>query len=134
MIREISRSEFLAAPDTFEHGPCLALAAVVGASQSEAAVLEGWSALCARLTGTGARVGSRAFVALVQDSELTARRAIAAFSEHEAAHTSWCFVAAPASALCNPLPALKEVEWRAHKGGPGQGAAALSVIEAPSVL
>jgi hypothetical protein len=97
-------------------------------------VLEGWSSLCAQLSGTGARVGFRAFVALVQDSEHSARSAIAAFSDHEAAHTSWCFVAAPVRALCNPLPALKEVEWRAHKGSPGQGASALSVIEAPGAL
>jgi hypothetical protein len=134
MIHEVSRLDFLVAPDTFERGPCLALAAVAGDTQVESTVLEGWSSLCALLSGTGTRVGFRAFVALVQDSEVAARSALAAFSERSNDKAAWRFVAAPVYSSSNPLEVLKEVEWRAHKGNPGHGVSALSVIEVDSAV
>ena len=134
MIREVAASDFLAAPGAFEASPCIALAAVVSDAVDEAAALEGWSVLRSLFTGSGTRVGFRAFLALVQDTEVGARETVAQFFERRADHAAWHFVATPVSISASLLAALREVEWRAHKGVSGPETSALSIVKVGSTL
>jgi hypothetical protein len=134
MIRDVDRSEFLAAPGAFESCPCIALAAVASDTLDEAAALEGWNVLRSLFSGSGTRVGFRSFLALVQDTEVGARGAIALFSEQRTDHASWHFMAAPVSLSGSPLAALQEVEWRAHKNALAPEAPALNLVGVASAL
>ena len=115
MLDEIRRDQFLANPREFAKMPSLVVAIVAGNDAEEPALLESWALLKQCLNGAGARIGYRAFLALLQDSESDLRTAVVAFSEQGAGHPTWRFVAAPIEKADDCLAVLQEIEWRAHK-------------------
>jgi hypothetical protein len=94
----------------------------------------GWATLKGALNGTGTRVGYRAFVALIQDTEADLTRVLAAFLASQPSNALWRFVATPVNGNADLVATLKDVEWRAHKNADANGSPSLVIVEASGAL
>jgi hypothetical protein len=134
MINEIQRDQFMTAAQGLAKERCLALAVVARDAADEPEVLEGWAALKKGLNGAGARIGYRAFLAVLRDTEAELRSVVTTFSDQKPVHAFWRFVAAPISTPEDTLAVLREIEWRAHKDVQYQTPPSLKVIMVASAL